>query len=78
MRVYVVIGGLYEEQVVEGVFATAEAAMDANPVPVDRLHARGSFRVGRGVGWHQVDELTWHNGLDWSWAKRVEGHQVIG
>lgn len=77
MRVYVVVSGLYEDQAVEGVYATPGAAMEAHPV-TRAARPRGAWNIERGGGWQRHDDETWTNGLDWQDAKQIQGHDVVG
>jgi hypothetical protein len=62
--VWVVERGCYESTYVEGVYATIEAAIAANPVPEDG-------DVSCPGGWQQTGDDSWSNGMDWDYAARA-------
>jgi hypothetical protein len=67
MKVYVVERNVYSDRYLEGVYATPEAAMAANPSPK----------------WEAVEDdvdgkvwRIWDNGLDWSLYASISEHEV--
>lgn len=76
--VWVVECGVYEDAYVEGVYATIEAAIAANPVPEDYKFPAvpSASDVSRPGGWQQTGEDSWSNGMDWDYAARAYRMEV--
>lgn len=74
MKVYIAECGVYAEQYVEGVYATAQAAMDAHPVSTADA-ARERDR-GRKAGWSKTRDGVWDNGCDYALAVVVTEYEV--
>lgn len=70
--VYVAIAGMYESEYVEGVYATAVAAMAANPI-TDRDRARWPK-----AGWTQAQDGEWSNGCDFDAHCAVVAFEIDG
>lgn len=69
ITVYVATCGVYSDRYIEGVYATPEAAMAANPGGTFTLYAgeQGGYRWRR-----------WMNDLDWSSACSIDEYEVRG
>lgn len=81
MRVWVAEQGAYSSRGIIGVYATAEAAMADNPVPVNARipTVPTASNMSRPGGWQQ-DKSTgaWDNGLDWDDGISIEPYDVQG
>ena len=74
MKVWVAVSGMYDSETVSGVYATAEAAMEAQPVREGAKPGRG------GIGWKWVDYADggwWGNGCDYDDHVTVEAYEVM-
>jgi hypothetical protein len=80
MKVYVVEVGAYEEMYIEGIYATLEAAIAANPIPADYSYSvtPSAANTSRPGGWIKSDEGYWSNQLDWSNGKSITEYEVQG
>lgn len=80
MTVWVAECGIYEDRYIQGIYATAEAAMAANPVRSElAADFVGDMRSGdlrRGGGWRQRSDGSWSNGLDWQEYCEVSSWEV--
>jgi hypothetical protein len=73
VKVYVVEEGVYAERWVSGVYASLEAAQEANPIP-----EQPTTTTYDGQGWRQVREGHWTNGLDYGELVAITEYDVIG
>lgn len=78
VKVYVVEQGCYENRGVVGVYASAEAAMLAHPIPADYRYPETptAFNASRPGGWKKTSETTWGNGLDWDLSCEVIEYEL--
>jgi hypothetical protein len=78
--VWVVETGAYESCAVEGVYASIEAAIAANPVPENyRFRSEPSaYDMSVPTGWVKYDEDRWGNGMDWDYAATATRMKVQG
>jgi len=67
MKVYVVEAGVYSDRYIEGVYATPESAMAANPGGKWE-HSEGEYG---GERWQR-----WGNDLDWDSARSIAEYDV--
>lgn len=83
--VWVLEVGCYSDRYVDGVYASRDAALAANPVrePTDRerLGGLGSASAYRPGGWQpsdpdDPDNCDWSNGLDWGEAAHLQPMEV--
>ena len=59
ITVWVAERGIYSDRGVVGVYATAEVAMEDNPLPTNPRY------VIEAGGWQRKENGTWENGLDY-------------
>jgi hypothetical protein len=74
VKVYIVEMGCYSDRYVEGVYATAELAMAANPIP-DEIPSR--YRTKSPAAWREHPDGRWTNGLDWDMAGEIWEATVV-
>lgn len=75
MKVWVAVAGMYDSECVSGVYATAEAAMDAHLINDAAKPAHG----GIGWKWHEHgDGGWWGNGCDYGDCVVIEEYEVEG
>jgi hypothetical protein len=80
MRVWVAERGCYSGRSVVGVYATAQAAMDDNPIPENYKYPTvpTASNASRRGGWRQDADGWWSNGLDWDDAVDIEPYELQG
>lgn len=79
MKVWIAEQGAYENCGIVGVYATAELAMDAHPIPADFKYPDHptAGNMSRRGGWRQDSDGNWDNGLDWDAGVSVRSFEVI-
>ena len=78
VKVYVAEAGVYHERYVEGVYATAEAAMAANPVTADMAASERLRLPSVEPEWHKTGDGEWSNGCDYTRAVSVTEYELEG
>lgn len=74
-KVWVAVSGMYDSECVSGVYATAQAAIDAHPID---LNAKPT-NDGIGWKWHDhADGGWWANGCDFSEHVSISEYEVEG
>lgn len=71
MKVWVVEQGVYSSRGVTGVYATAEAAMADNPLPMQSQYPCVA-------AWTQDENGNWDNGLDYEQAISITAFELQG
>lgn len=66
MEVWIAEQGCYEDRHVSGVYATADAAVAAHPIP-EPVPAHNRM-ARRDPGWVEDTNGDWNNNLDWDAA----------
>lgn len=71
MKVYVLEVGCYENEFIEGVYATPESAMAAHQPERNKWHS-----PGHSYTWRERDGDTWYFGADWGDAATITEYEV--
>ena len=70
--IWVLQVGCYEQEYIQGVYASPEAAISDCPIP-SNIPQRYFLRTD---GWKQRDDGSWGNGLDYDYAANITPFEI--